>query len=194
MLTPSVVQRTLAKAAERTGVALTELAAQVAWPTITFAGELRLDLGDKHVRLFSTPGHSPDSIAAFVEEDRVLFGGDTVFSGFVPAIADGNGLTLESTLWGLADMDIEVLVPGHGTVLCGSEGVRAWLAWLADYLVRVRASVIDGLQRGRTPAELAEAASFQEIVGDRVPADKHGMVRRHGNVVTKIVEEELGRL
>ena len=194
VLAPTVVQQTLSKASERTGVPLAQLETQVAWPTIAFSGELHLDLGGKYVRLFPTPGHSPDSIAAFVEEDRVLFGGDTVFSGFVPAIGDGDGLTLESTLWGLVDMGIEVLVPGHGAVLYGAEVVRAWLAWLADYLVRVRASVVDGLQRGHTPTEVAEATSFHEIVGDRVPADRHGMVDRHRGVVLKIVEEELGRL
>lgn len=193
VLTPSVMRQTLSKTAERTGVALAQLETQVAWPTVTFSGELCLDLGGKHVRLFPTPGHSPDSICAFVEEDRVLFGGDTVFSEIVPAIGDGNGLTLESTLWLLVDMDVEVLVPGHGPVLYGAEDIRAWLVWLADYLVRVRASVIDGLERGDTPAAVAEAAGYGLLVGDRLPADKHGMVDRHRGVVHKIVEEELGR-
>jgi hypothetical protein len=40
---------------------------------------------------------------------------------------------------------------------------------------------------------VAEAASYQEIVKDRVPADRHGMVDRHRGVVQKIVEEELRR-
>jgi len=194
VLTPSVAQRTLSKTAERTGVTLAQLETQVAWPTITFSGELFLDLGAKHVRLFPTPGHSPDSICAFVEEDRVLFGGDTVFSEFVPAIGDGNGLTLESTLWLLVDMDVEVLVPGHGPVLYGAEEIRAWLVWLADYMVRVRAFVFDGLERGDTPAAVAEAAGYQQFVGDRLPADKHGVVDRHRGVVLKIIQEELGRL
>jgi cyclase len=194
VLTPSVAQRTLSRVAERTGVALAQLETQVAWPTITFSGELFLDLGGKHVRLFPTPGHSLDSISAFVEEGRVLFGGDTVFSEFVPAIGDGHGLTLESTLWLLVDMDIEVLVPGHGPVLYGAEEVRAWLVWLADYLVRVRAFVVDGLAQGQPTTAVTEAASYQQFVGDRLPADKHSMVNRHRGVVQKIVQEELRRL
>jgi glyoxylase-like metal-dependent hydrolase (beta-lactamase superfamily II) len=194
VLTPLVAQRTVSKAAERAGVALAQLGAQVAWPTITFSRELFFDLGGKHVRLFPTPGHSLDSISAFVEEDRVLFGGDTVFSEFVPAIGDGDGLTLESTLWLLVDMDIEVLVPGHGPVVYGVEEVRTWLVWLADYMVRVRAFVADGLERGDTPATVAEAASYQQLVGDRLPADRHGMVDRHRGVVQKVIQEELRRL
>lgn len=193
VLTPWVMQRTLSRVAERTGIPKAQLEAQVSWPTTTFTGELSLDLGGKHVRLFPTPGHSPDSISVYVKEGRVLFGGDTVFSEFVPAVSDGHALTLESTLWVLLDLEIEVLVPGHGPVVYGAAESRAWLEWLADYLVRVRALVIDGLDQGEPPAALAEALSFQQVVGDRIPAGKHGMVDRHRAVVNKVIQEELGR-
>ena len=35
---------------------------------------------------------------ALLEEDRVLCGGDTVVTGIVPAIADGDSRLLEATL------------------------------------------------------------------------------------------------
>ncbi len=62
----------------------------VAWPTVTFAGDLYLDLGGKTVHVFPTPGHSPDGVAALVMEDRVLIAGDTVVTGIVPAGGDGD--------------------------------------------------------------------------------------------------------
>jgi cyclase len=192
VLTPSVMRGKLPMLAGRVGVSPEQLEAQIAWPTITFTGELRVDLGGKHVRLFPTPGHSEDSVSVYVEENHVLFGGDTVFSEIIPAIGDGDGAELESTLRALAEMDIEILVPGHGKIRHGTESVREWLGWLADYLARVRAFVRDELGRGQAPEVVADAVSYQRVVEGRLSPDKHGMVKRHRSTVEKIVREELG--
>jgi hypothetical protein len=69
--------------------------------------------------------------------------------------------------------------------------VREWLLWLADYLAGVRAFARDGLTRGDTPEAIADAAGFARFVGDRLPADRHGMPRRHHATVLKIIEEEI---
>lgn len=91
---------------------------QITWPTITFADELYLDLGDKHLHLFPTPGHSQDSISIYVEEEKLLIAGDSVVIGIVPAIGDGNSVVLEASLRKLAALDIEVMIPGgHGAVV-----------------------------------------------------------------------------
>ena len=190
-LTPGVIRRQLAGWAERSGESLSEVEARILWPTTTFDRALRIDLGDKRVRLFHTPGHSEDGVCAYVEEGRVLFGGDTVVTGIVPAIGDGDSVALEATLRGLAEMVIEVLVPGHGPVLLGAERVRKWIRWWADYLRKVRSHVRGALDRGDSAGQVAEAASFHDFIGDRLPTHKHNMPRRHLNTVEKIIEEEM---
>ena len=46
-------------------------------PQITFdKGAYTLQVGKKHLKCFSTPGHSIDGISVLVEEDRILFAGD----------------------------------------------------------------------------------------------------------------------
>src|SRR5260370_19035704 len=108
--------------------------AAIARPNVLFDGELRLDLDGKTVRLFSTPGHCPDAACAFVEEDRVLCGGDTVVTGIVPAIADGDSRQLEATLRQLVSLAAEVLIPGHGRVLRGPSAISEHLEGMAAYL------------------------------------------------------------
>jgi glyoxylase-like metal-dependent hydrolase (beta-lactamase superfamily II) len=50
-------------------------------PHMTFSdGTLTLRVGKKNLILMPTPGHSRDGISVLVEEDRVLFAGDTFIS------------------------------------------------------------------------------------------------------------------
>lgn len=188
--TPTVIRRQLAGWAARSGETLEQAAARVVWPTVTFSEELCIDLGRRTVRFFPTPGHSEDSVCALVEDEGVLFAGDTAVTGIVPAIGDGDGRALEASLRVLAAMEIEILVPGHGPILRGTGKIRDWLLWLVDYLAGVRAFARDRLERGEPPDAIADAARFETFVGNRLPADRHDMPRRHRNTVLKIIEEE----
>ena len=166
--------------------------ASIRWPTLTFAGELALDLGGKTVRWLHTPGHSPDGVALYVVEDRALFAGDTVVTGIVPAIGQGDSRQLGASLRRLAELDIAILVPGHGAPLIGAERVQAWLAWEGDYLAQVREFARAGLARGQVPEEIAANADFAAFIGDRLPSDRHTMPKRHRDTVLKIAQEEQG--
>jgi glyoxylase-like metal-dependent hydrolase (beta-lactamase superfamily II) len=161
--------------------------AAIARPNVLFDGELRLDLHGKTVRLFGTPGHSPDSACAFLEEDLGLCGGDTVVTGIVPAIADGDSRQLEATLRQLVSLAAEVLIPGHGQVLRGRSVISEHLEWMAAYLGAVRDVVEQHFGEG-LEAVLA-AADYARFVGDRLPEEPHGMPRRHRMVVSKIFDE-----
>jgi cyclase len=188
--TPAVIQRHLPGMAERPGLSTAEMAARLPRPTVTFTGELRLDLGGRSVLLFPTPGHSEDGISVLVEPERILFAGDSVVTGIIPAIGDGDSRVLEATLRSLEGREIEVLVPGHGPIVRGAEAVRDWLRWIAGYLARVRDFARAELERGRDPEAVAEAAGYATLVGDRLPEDRHGMPRRHRATVEKIAREE----
>ena len=188
---PGEIRRRLPGLAETYHIPADQLEAQLAWPTLTFDGELNLDLGGWHVRLQPAPGHSPDGIVIFVEEARALFAGDTVVTGIVPAIHEGDSRALEATLTDLSAMDIELLVPGHGPLLCGREQIADWLRWTIGYLSAVRAFARDALDRGEDPARIAGQAAYEEFVGGRLAPDKHHMRERHQDTVDKIVREEL---
>lgn len=188
--TPAVIAEEVEQLAARSGESVDAVSARVARPTITFDGELCLDLGDRQLLLFPTPGHSPDGISIYLPAERLLFAGDTVATGIAPAISAGDSQALGASLQRLRTLEIDVLVAGHGPVLYGQERVHDWLGWVLSYLEGVRKAVQAGLARGDEPAALAASIDYASHIGDRLPADRHGMARRHRLAVEKIIAEE----
>jgi glyoxylase-like metal-dependent hydrolase (beta-lactamase superfamily II) len=194
-LMPLETRRLLPHWATRASMSVDALAAQIAWPMITFRDELWIDLGDKHLWLLPTPGHSQDGISVYVAEQKLLVAGDAVVTGIVPAIGDGDSRVLEATLGRLCALEIEILIPGHGPVVYGRNAVLDWLHWLGDYLANLRSAVreaLDGaLDAQQTLERVASDAGYACYVGERLPKDRHRMPTRHGNTVQKIIDEEM---
>jgi cyclase len=184
-LCPEVIRRHMPAMRERHG----DRVDGITWPTVTFSGELTIDLGGKSVRIFPTPGHSADGVAAYVVEDRVLFASDAAVTAIPPAVGDGDSATLVATLRGLRELGAEVLVPGHGQVVRGAGAVRAALTWNADYLEALRAFAGEELARGTAPESIPERADYDRFVGGHLLPERHGMLKRHRDIVAKIVQE-----
>jgi glyoxylase-like metal-dependent hydrolase (beta-lactamase superfamily II) len=83
------------------------------------------------VRIIEHPAHAPGHAALLIEETGVLVAGDMLSDVFIPMLDDFNSTNdpIEDYLVGLqllegvAD-DVEVLIPGHGSV-CGADQLRA---------------------------------------------------------------------
>lgn len=189
--TPGVIAAQVPGFAQRWGVPVEEATRRVIRPTVTFREELWIDLGGARVWAFPTPGHSVDGVSIYVERARLLFAGDSVVTGIVPAIANGDSRVLQRSLERLQRLEIETLVPGHGRVLHGADAVQDWLGWQAAYLADVRESVRAGLARGASPERVVHEIAFEEFIGERLPGDRHNMPKRHRDTVGKIVAEVL---
>ncbi len=104
-------------------------------PEVTF--EDRLELPEFDVELFSSPGHTPDSISIYDREDQVLVVGDNaerpIPSCIDPMNLDAHVDSLKDYLTYLCN----IVVPGHGDLLTAAD-VRANIAYL------------DALRRGDT--------------------------------------------
>ena len=187
--TPGVIRRHAVDWARRQQRSLDRLIAELPMPTVTYTDELCIDLGDVSARFFPTPGHSEDGVSAYVEERRLLVGGDAVVTGIVPAIGDGDSRVLEASLRRLLDMDIDILLPGHGPVVCGAADVRGWIAWEAAYLSGVRDRVAELLSAGWDGDALVEQVDFAQHSAGRLSAEKHGMLKRHQATVAVVVGE-----
>lgn len=77
-----------------------------------------VSFGDKTFEVLSTPGHTPGGVCFLDREDKVLFSGDTLFSGSIGRTDHPQGdydVLMESIFSKLLvlDGDIEV-IPGHG--------------------------------------------------------------------------------
>ncbi|MBQ03870.1 MBL fold metallo-hydrolase [Candidatus Bathyarchaeota archaeon] len=64
-----------------------------------------------------TPGHTEGGICLYNEDERVLFSGDTVFPDGYYGRYDGESGSLEAiieSLRKLSEIDVDIMLPGHG--------------------------------------------------------------------------------
>jgi hydroxyacylglutathione hydrolase len=100
-----------------------------------FLQEGDLTLGDKTFQAILTPGHSPGSISLYWPEKKVLFTGDVVFSQSIGRtdLPGGSGKQLKESISRLAELDVEILCPGHGDVVAGRENVKKNFKMIKDF-------------------------------------------------------------
>ena len=185
------IERQIPGLAKQLDLDIETIANRILHPTMTFEDQFWINLGDKTLHLFPTPGHSPDIASIYIKEHRLLIASDTVVTGIVPAIFYSSR-SLEASLKSLLPLDIEVLIAGHGHVLHGSDKVQDWLKWLIQYISSVRNQIQKMISSGETDSDaIADTIDFDTYIGDRLPKDKHGMPKRHRNTVLQIISEEL---
>lgn len=79
-------------------------------------GNETLDLGDAHLKVIHTPGHTPGSICLYEEKEKILFSGDTIFpfGNFGRTDLPGGDIKkLIKSLEKLSKLDVKKLYPGH---------------------------------------------------------------------------------
>ena len=99
-----------------------------------------LNVGAMSFEVLHTPGHSPGSFCLYWPQKMALFTGDVVFRGGIGRtdLFGGNGQALKESIRRLRELDVEILLPGHGEIIVGREAVttnyddieRAWFASL----------------------------------------------------------------
>ena len=188
------IQYQIPQLASQLDLAIETITARILHPTITFDDQLWMNLGNKTLHLFPTPGHSPDLASIYIKEHRLLVASDTVVTGIVPAIFYSSR-ELEKSLNKLLKLEIETLIAGHGPVLYGQVTITDWLNWLIQYISGVRGEVQSILASGENDENaITDAIDYDKHIGTRLAKDKHGMPKRHRNTVLKIIEEEKASL
>ncbi len=82
-----------------------------------------IDFGDLKVKVLHTPGHSAGSICLHLEEQGLIFTGDTMFSGSSFGRVDlpgGNARELVDSLKKLSEIDFQIALPGHMSPVIGN--------------------------------------------------------------------------
>jgi cyclase len=106
---------------------------QLAPPTETFDGHLELRVGDRVVELYEVgPAHTRGDVMVHVPDARVVFTGDILFHEGHPVMWAGPVASWIAALDRILDLDVDVVVPGHGP-LADKGGVRR----LRDYFVHL---------------------------------------------------------
>jgi alkyl sulfatase BDS1-like metallo-beta-lactamase superfamily hydrolase len=129
-------------------------------PTRTFSDDhLSLTVAGVPLLLLSMPGETPDTIAVWLADKRVLMTGDDFLRAF-PNVSPIRGLRLrtpEDWIASLAKMIAlgpEDVVPSHTRPVLGGVAARAALTAYHDGIKSILDQTIDGIKKGERPDEL----------------------------------------
>ncbi|MFH1122069.1 MAG: MBL fold metallo-hydrolase [Pseudomonadota bacterium] len=102
-------------------------------------GDERLEIGGMAWEVLHIPGHSAGSIALYEPTKKVLIPGDVVYADYAIGRFDLHGADasgLKNSLMRLADLEVEILLPGHNRVVKDlpsgyiSDTARQWAPYL----------------------------------------------------------------
>lgn len=145
-----------------------------AQPDIIVDNDMEFDVGNVHLKLLYTPGHSEGSFCIFNEEQRILFAGDTVFPGppsnfyllytgrlyKIPVVKSSIKDILES-LNRLKDLDAEWILPGHGVPIRDKNRIAETIRDILGFKEKAYQLLKDEL----TVSELAEKLEAYPVTG-----------------------------
>ena len=147
------------------GTDLDDSAALALWPdrneyyrdpnkgTIVFSGDLTLRVGDHTFHCLHTPGHTPGQLAVHVPEERLVFTGDTIFSGCQTWLMTSDVDQWLAALERVRSLDVDTIVPGHGPVV-GKSYVDVQRAHLLEWQAAVASAIASGWSRDETVARV----------------------------------------
>lgn len=134
-------------------------------PHLTFShGELTLKVGKKNLVILLTPGHSADGISVFVEEDRVLFAGDSFLP--VPQMTEGRYQDTLAVIRKIGAMGLENIIQGHGEIILRGEIDDAVQENIA-YIENVRDFARKAIKK-RNPAEYLNSINIETCGKSRI--------------------------
>jgi cyclase len=126
----------------------------------TFSGRESLDVGGRRVELIEVgPGHTEGDAIVYLPDENVLFAGDVVFVGSTPVMWSGPIDGCLRALDAILELDVDVIVPGHGPITdkSGVRQLRAYWEFLETHVRRCREK---GLSAPAAAREIALSAEF----------------------------------
>ena len=128
--------------------------------SIVFTGDLTLRVGGHTFNLLHTPGHTPGQLAVHVPEERVVFTGDTIFSGCQTWLMTSDVAGWLTALDRIRTLDVDWVIPGHGPVV-----TKAYLDVQRSVLMEWKTAVAVAIAKGWTREETVARVSFADRFG-----------------------------
>ena len=128
-------------------------------------GSLTLNVGEKKVELIVVgPAHTPGDLLVLLPEDRILFAGDIVFAAGTPVVHSGPIPRYIDVLKRILDMDVDVIVPGHGPIT-DKRGASAMI----DYLEYIHRETRKRYDAGMGVLQAARDIDLKDFLGWHEP-------------------------
>jgi len=116
-------------------------------PDLRFEKDLEFNLGSATLRFLAAPGHWSDQCIVYNPASRVLWAADMLSDIEIPLVSHSLPAYRETLEW-IAQLEIEVLIPGHGHPTTDRKEIQARLSGDRKYLEKldnkVRQAIADG--------------------------------------------------
>jgi glyoxylase-like metal-dependent hydrolase (beta-lactamase superfamily II) len=127
-------------------------------PTKTFEDRLSLSVGDKRVELIRVgPAHTKGDVLVYLPDQRVVFTGDILFIGSHPIVWEGPVQNWITACERMLELDVDVVVPGHGPVT-SKEGIRQTKLYWAQLVDAARRGYAEGVTADDLAQQLLSSA------------------------------------
>ncbi len=134
-------------------------------PDLTVSnGSLFLRIGKKQLQIFSSAGHSDDSVSVLLEEDRILFAGDSFMP--IPFFVGGDFDLLYNTLLSYRDLQLENIIQGHGDIILRGE-IEDKINANIDYMNQLK-KIVKAANRRRFPFEFLANQNIEDTGKNRI--------------------------
>jgi cyclase len=160
--------------------------------THTFEKEMTLQVGGREVRLMEVgPAHTRGDLMVYVPDEKTIFTGDILFAGATPVMWAGPVENWIAALDKIAELGVELIVPGHGPV-CGKEAVsqaRGYWEYLRDEAGK-------RFQAGVSPRDAAREIALSEDFSRKgyMTWDSPERIMTNVHVMYRHLEKGSGRL
>lgn len=135
---------------------------KVVLPDITFDNHLFLHFGSHLLELIHFGhGHTPGDAIVYLPKEKIVFTGDLLFNQYHPQLQEGNLSNWIRFLDQISEMQIETVIPGHGTIVKGKEGFQT----LKEYFIKIKTKVQEMVKLGKKLEEIQKELIFPEYQG-----------------------------
>ncbi len=141
-------------------------------PTEWVTEDCDIDLDGIPARLIHAPGETADHLIVWLPRARVLFCGDNWYHAFPNLYAIRGTPYRDFAAWAkslelLADLDAEVLAPGHTRPVFGEEQVRDVLISTKEAILHVMRVTAAGMDSGLSLDDIAASITLPPALADK---------------------------
>jgi len=131
-------------------------------PIDRLSGGEVIETSDYTIQVLDTPGHSPAHLCFYIQEEGILFSGDTILGYGTSIISppEGDMADYLKTLQRLAGMDVRIICPSHGPVIDQKAPER--IRWYIDHRMMRETRVLEALDNGLATIPRITQAIYNE--------------------------------
>ncbi|MCP4762988.1 MAG: MBL fold metallo-hydrolase [archaeon] len=136
------------------------------FPDVTFKDSMLLEMGNRKIEVLWAPSETDDSIALWLPEEKVLYGGSSVIitcsNVGTPLRTQRDAVRWANSLDKLMALQPEIIIPSYGPVIKGVDQIQKMLGNMAEGLRYLRHEVVKRMNQRMTDVEIIHDISYPD--------------------------------